>query len=221
MANESRLKIQREKKRIYHEKSRKQNKENPTSLSSFTCASSRKHTLKKVVKALPKSPNKRIEIVKSLASKFDLRIKLDHKKLGRPENASSDEKQTWLSKFLDRSDITYTKSGKNNQRYVGKENDKSVFVPIKYLLWNIRDLLNIANGYSLANEIVTDSFSKVFDKQLTFRQLYAFLRVEKNFYLTGTCHSPHVCAKFARIYYYYQKESPRPLKLLRQTMYDR
>ena len=221
MANESRLKIQREKKIIYREKSRKQNKENPTSLSSFTCASSRKHTLKKVVKTLPKSPNKWIEIVKSLASKFDLRIKLDHKKLGRPENASSDEKQTWLSKFLDRSDITYTKSGKNNQRYVGNENEKSVFVPIKYLLWNTRDLLNIANGCLLANEIVTDSFSNVFDKQLTFRQLYASLRVEKNFYLTGTFHSPHVCAKFARIYYYYRKESPRPLKLLRQTMYDR
>ena len=96
-----------------------------------------------------------------------------------------------------------------------------MFVPIKYLLWNTRDLLKIANGCLLANEIVTDSFSKVFDKQLTFRQLYASLRVEKNFYLTGTFHSPHVCAKFARIYYYYRKESPRPLKLLRQTMYDR
>ena len=51
-----------------------------------------------------------------------------------------------------------------------------MFVPIKHLFWNIRDLLNIANGCSLANEIDTDSFQKVFDKQLTFRQLYAFLK---------------------------------------------
>ena len=50
-----------------------------------------------------------------------------------------------------------------------------MFVPIKHLLWNIRDLLNIANGRSLANEIDTDSFPKIFDKQLTFRQLFAFL----------------------------------------------
>ena len=130
-------------------------------------------SLKKVVKALQKRPNKRIESVKSLASKSDLRIKLDHKKQGRPENALSDEKQTWLSKFVDRPDITYTNSGKNNQRYVGKENGKSVFVPIH--------LLNIYffNGCSLAGEIDTDSYPKVFDKQLTFRQLFAFLKSRK------------------------------------------
>ena len=116
LANENRLKIQREKKRIYHEKSRKQNKKNPTSSSSFTCASTRKSSLKKVVKALPKSPNKRIQIVKSSARKFDLGIKLDHKKLCRPEKTLSDEEQTWLSKFLDRPDITYSNPGKNNQR---------------------------------------------------------------------------------------------------------
>ena len=120
LVHENHLKIQREKKRIYREKSRKQNKENPTSSSSFTCASTRKRSLKKVVKALPKGPNKRIEIIKSLASKFNLRIKLDHKKLGCPENALSDEEQTWLSKFLDKPNITYTNPGKNNQRYVGK-----------------------------------------------------------------------------------------------------
>ena len=60
-------------------------------------ASTRKRSLKKVVKALPKGPNNRIEIVKSLANKFDLRIKMDHEKLGLPENALNDEEQTWLS----------------------------------------------------------------------------------------------------------------------------
>ena len=133
LANENRLKLQREKKRIYDEKSRKQNKENPTSPSSFRCPATRKRSLKKVVKALPKNPKKRIKIVKSLASKFDLRIKLDNKRLGRSENALSDEEQTWLSKILDRPDITYSHRGKNNQRYVGKENEKSVFLFIEYL----------------------------------------------------------------------------------------
>ena len=46
-------------------------------------------------------------------------------------------------------------------------------------MWNIRDLLNTGNGCSLANEIDTDSFPKVFDKQLTFRQLYTFLKNRK------------------------------------------
>ena len=108
-----------------------------------------------------------------------MRIKLYHKKLGRPENELSDEEQTWLSKFLDSPDITYTNLGKNNQRYVGKENGNGLLVPIKYLLQNIRDLLNKPMGCSLANEIDTDSFLKVFDKQLTFRQLYAFLKCRK------------------------------------------
>ena len=99
LANESRLKIQWEKKLIYREKSRTQSKENSTSSSSFKCASTRKCSLKKVVKALLKGRNKRIETVKSLAGKFDLQIKLDHKKLGRPENTLSDEEETWLSKF--------------------------------------------------------------------------------------------------------------------------
>ena len=98
------------------------------------CVNEEKSCLKKVVKALPKSLNKQIEIVKSLANKFYLEIKLDHQNLGRPENPLSDEEQTWLSKFLDRPDITYTNSDKNNQWYAGKENGKSVFVSLKYLL---------------------------------------------------------------------------------------
>ena len=98
------------------------------------CVNEEKSCLKKVVKVLPKSPNKRTEIVKSLASKFDLQIKRDRENLGRPKNSLSDEEQTWLSKFLDRPDITYTNSDKNNQWYAGKENGKSVFVSLKYLL---------------------------------------------------------------------------------------
>ena len=37
----------------------------------------------------------------------------------------------------------------------------------------------IANGRSLANEIEIDSFPKVFEKQLTFRQLYIFSKQSK------------------------------------------
>ena len=70
------------------------------------------------------------------------------KKQGRPENELSPEETEWLIKFMDRPDITYTNPGKKDQRYVGKENGKIKFVPIRYLLWTIRDLLDIINGCS-------------------------------------------------------------------------
>ena len=41
----------------------------------------------------------------------------------------------------------------------------------------------IANECFLVNEIDTDSFLKAFDKQLTFRQLYAFLKSRKELVL--------------------------------------
>ena len=66
---------------------------------------------------------------------------------------------------------------------------------------------------SLANEIDSGNFPKISDTQLTFRQLYAFPKCRKDLYLRGSFHSPRVCAKFTRIYYYYWKELPRPLKL--------
>ena len=48
LANENRLKIDWEKEIIYCEKSRKQNKENPTSSSSFTCTQRGNVVLKKL-----------------------------------------------------------------------------------------------------------------------------------------------------------------------------
>ena len=77
----------------------------------------------------------------------------------------------------------------------------------------------MTNGCSLANEINTDSFLKVSDKQLTIRQLYALLKSRKE--LAFNRDIPHACAKLARIYSYYQKESPRPPKLHWQTMFSR
>ena len=38
--------------------------------------------------------------------------------------------------------------GKKDPRYIDQANGKSKFVPIRYLLWTIRDLLQIINGYS-------------------------------------------------------------------------
>ena len=89
-----------------------------------------------------------------------------NKKPGRPENDLTEEEIDWLSEFMKRPDITYTNPGKKDQRYIGKKDDKSMFVPIGYLLWTIRDLLDIINGCSLVIETETDNFTAIFDKAL-------------------------------------------------------
>ena len=125
--------------------------------------------LKKVMNALPKSPNKRNKIVQSLSQKFNLWTVLKSKKPGRPENDLSEYEVEWLCQFTDRLTITHSNTWKKDQRYIGKENGKIKFVPICYLLWTIRDLLEIINGCSgiLQGRRSSNSFQK-----LTFRQLY-------------------------------------------------
>ena len=99
-ANEFRLKLQPEKKREYRKKvnEAKENQTPPSSAESYFSNKSVKcRSLKKAVVALPKSPNKRHEIVQSLSQKFSLRIKLtSNKKQGRPENELSPEETEWL-----------------------------------------------------------------------------------------------------------------------------
>lgn len=48
-----------------------------------------------------------------------------------------------------------------------------------YLLWNIKDVLNIANGSGKIK--VPDTFFHKFEKELTFSQLYDFLKAHKEY----------------------------------------
>ena len=184
--NEIRLKIQREKKREYRErilKEKSQTNESFKSLasSSFSNNAVKGRSLKRACDALPKNPQQRSEIVQTLKKKFDLRINLSTKKPGRPGNELCDDEIDWLSEFMERPDITYTNPGRRDQRYIGKENGKSKFVPIRYLLWTLRNLLDMINGSSLVAQEKFDSFEEIFDKRLTFRQLYNFVKSRKYF----------------------------------------
>ena len=109
-----------------------------SSTSSFSTKAVKGRRLKKACDALPKSPRKRSEIVQSLSKKFNLRINLATKKPGRPVNELSADKISWLLEFMERPDVTYTNPGRKDQRYIGKENGKSKFVLIRYLLWTQR-----------------------------------------------------------------------------------
>ena len=174
VANEFHLKVQREKKREYRKRVSLEISQNQSlnssnsSTSSFSNKAVKGRSLKKACDALPKSPRKRSEIVQDLTKKFNLRINVAAKKPGRPVNEFSADEIEWLLEFMERPDVTYTNPGRKDQRYIGKENGKSKFVPIRYLLWTLRDLLDMVNGCSLVAEDGFDSFCDIFEKKLTF-----------------------------------------------------
>ena len=129
-ANKERLKNQRIAKAIYRKKKIKEAKEkaiihskpshyqSPSSSSSFFHPSTKARCLRKVASALPRSPGKKVEIVKSLAKQFKLKIKHDNQpKVGRPKSNLADDKVEWLRVFFERPDITYTLPGMKDQKY--------------------------------------------------------------------------------------------------------
>lgn len=135
---------------------------------SFSNMSVKSRSLKNVENALPKSPNKRNEIVQCLSQKIYLQIIFNSKKPRHPENDLSEDEVERLCQFMDRTDITYT--------HPRKKDGKSKFVSIRDLLWAIRDLLEIINGCSGIAQSERDNFPIIFDKKLTFRKQYKFLK---------------------------------------------
>ena len=73
-------------------------------------------------KLLPKSPRKKCEVIKDLASKYKLRIQFN--KRGRKEKLLSDEQIVYLTEFFERPYITYTNPGRKDHFYLGKINGK-------------------------------------------------------------------------------------------------
>ena len=83
IANEERLRVQREKKQKYWQRVKESiatataanlvTEQNDDS--AFSQAQIRSRSIQKVAKTLPKSPRKRKEVISALANKFKLRIK--------------------------------------------------------------------------------------------------------------------------------------------------
>ena len=66
--------------------------------------------MKKAADHLPQSPRKKVEIIQSLASKYQIRIKM-HENRGRPRKELSEEKKDWM---------IYTNLGGQDNVYIGK-----------------------------------------------------------------------------------------------------
>ena len=160
-----------------------------TPCSAFSCKQSLHRSLSRADLHLPKSPNKKAEIIQRLATKYNLRVDLKENR-GRRRKELSDEEKMWLIEFLNRSDISYTNPGRKDNVYIGKFNGESKYKQRQYLLWPLRDLILMANG----TEEMKDSFVLKFEKKLTFSQFYDFLKRHKEYvYNTNIPHSSCLC----------------------------
>ena len=132
--------------------------------------------MKKAADHLLQSARKKVEIIQSLASKYQIRIKM-HENRGHPRKGLSEEKKEWMIQSLSRSDMTYMNLGGQYNVYIGKVHGEQKYLSRQYFLWTLKDLLDIING----NELHSSNFVSTFSEKLTFSQLYDFIKSHKQF----------------------------------------
>ena len=69
------------------------------------------------------------------------------------------------------------KPGKNDH-YTKKVNGGKIHVQKRYLLWPLRDILDMLNGSNIS---VSDSFKDVFEKELSFTLFYKFIKARNQY----------------------------------------
>ena len=111
--------------------------------SAFKHHSTKSRSIEKVEGALPKSPHKGKEVASTLARNNQLRIQVN--KGGSPQRNLPEEQKQCLRKALDHPDLSMMNPGKKDNVYVGKVDGKRRYEPKRYLLWLMRDILNILN----------------------------------------------------------------------------
>ena len=105
-----------------------------------------------------KAQEKKVEIIQSLASKYQIRIKM-HENRGRPRKELSEEKKDWMVEFLGQSDMTYINPGGQDNVYMGKVDCERKYLPRQYLLRTLKDLLDRINGSELRSSNFVSTFS--------------------------------------------------------------
>ena len=184
------------KERLYKREYRKLTKDQPSIISDsveerFSQRSSQTRSVRKAKKSFSRSPRKGNTAVSSLAKKFQLRILPQHSQSnrGRPKQDLDADEKSWLIDYLGRQDITYT-----TQVYMGKINGKKVYETKKYLLWSLNDLLGILNGCEVTGIQTEDSFMNEFERKLSFRQFYEFIKANKqHIYNKNILHATCLC----------------------------
>ena len=88
--------------------------------------------MKKAAGHLPQSPRKTEEIIQSLASKYQIRIKM-HKNRGLPRKELSEKRKDW------RSDMTYTNPGRQDNVNIRKLDGERKYLPAAVLVVNLEE----------------------------------------------------------------------------------
>ena len=170
-----------------------QNNASPSiSPSSFSNKQSLYCSLSRANNFLPESPHKKAEVFEKLAEKYKFNFNFKKTAHGRPCKVLNEEKKRRLIEFVARANLTYTNPGRRDNVYIGKENRERIYKQRLYLLWNLRDIIDIANR---TRKIETaNSFIQTNNKSLTFLQLYNFLKAHKEFsYNKNIPHGPCLC----------------------------
>ena len=101
---------------------------------SFRHKATKVRSLRKAKNALPRSPSKRKEVVKELASNFLIMNFTRRNRPGRKLKELEEHHREWLTGFLDRADISRQTPGRKDNVYVGKENGQRKCLRKQYLL---------------------------------------------------------------------------------------
>ena len=102
-----------------------------------------------------------------------MRIKLPGKR-GRKNRTLTDDPENFLLDVFECSDMIYTTPGRKDNVYIGNTDGEKMFVQKRYLLWNIRDALNIINTGQ-------KSYATEFGEVLSFSCFYNFIKKHKQF----------------------------------------
>ena len=145
-----------------------QSTDSSESLKSFRTKQSLSRSIKKAEKALLFSPTKKISYQWLSKTRYQLRIQYQEKR-GRKPDLLTEEEQEWLVNVFERPDITYINPGRKDNVCVLQKDGKREYVQKRYLLWTLRDLLNIINGVKLDGVSNINTFSDRFGKDLTFQ----------------------------------------------------
>ena len=100
--------------------------------SALSTKQSRNRSPKKAADHPLQSPRKNVEIIQSLASKYQIRIKM-HKNRGLPRKELSEKRKDW------RSDMTYTNPGRQDNVNIRKLDGERKYLPAAVLVVNLEE----------------------------------------------------------------------------------
>ena len=126
-------------------------------------------SLRKAIWALPRSPRKKGKVVKSVTSTFNLKIPLKIRR--QPRNEFLMINTSWLSNLSETWYYVYN-IRENPVKVPGRSKWRELVrgETLWSLLWSLKNLLQIFNGYDIiSRNVLVNQFS---GKKKSFRQMY-------------------------------------------------